>query len=291
MAVQAGRAALTASALPAADVRWVLHAGSGYQGSMGWPVHHYIQHGIVGPTGNALEIKQYCSAGLTTWIMAAGMLAIEGGAAICTGADNWAWGDRFAAYHAVGGEPFSDVAHATVLTRDAGFAAILGHGTASCPGQAEGWRTRDEFWQHASMDDYQDTYQRVIASRSIDAERDSRQMLAAAVRAALATAGLSPQYVTHFIPHGSASGEPYRSLAKAAGLPWSEELQANQLDQGYLTVSTQVAGLVHLAEAGLPTDAIVLLLAAEYHVSATAVVLHITRTPRIDADGDIRVVS
>ncbi|WP_229480400.1 hypothetical protein [Mycolicibacterium mageritense] len=291
MAVQAGRAAISASAVSSTDVRWTLHAGSGYQGPMGWPIHHGIQHGIVGNVGNALEVKQYCAAGLTTWIMASSMLSGDDGAVVCTGADNWSWGDRYATSRAAGGEPFSDVAHAVVLTGGDGFADILGYGTASCPGQARVWQTRESFWENASLDDYRAAYERAVAAHRPEDARDSLRMLVRAVRSALSAAALSPQYITHFIPHGTGSGEPYRTLADKIGLPWSEALYDYQVAQGYLAVSTQVAGLIHCAETGLKADSIVLLVAAEYQLSATAVVLRIRRTPQVSGDGDVRVMA
>jgi len=290
MAIQAGRAALTAAAVPPSDVEWLIHCGSGYQGSTGWPVHHHIQHGVIGQRGNAFEVRQLCAGGLTTWLMA-DRLAVGGSAVICTGADNWSWDDRFAASRSVGGDPFSDVAHAAVLSTRGGFAKILGTGTASCPEQAQLWQTRQAFWGHATMDDFRTTFARVAGSRTRDAARDSFEMLAHAAATALKEAQISPQYVTHFVPHGSRSGQTYRSLAKALGLPWAESLHQNNLDNGYLGVSTQAAGLMHLAQAGsLTTDSIVLLLAAEYQLSATAIVLRITRPPVVSIDGPVQTL-
>ncbi|OBB97175.1 hypothetical protein A5779_15580 [Mycolicibacterium peregrinum] len=272
-------------------MRWTLHAGSGYQGPMGWPVHHGIQHGVVGDAGNALEIKQYCAAGLTTWVMASGMLSADEGAIVCTGADNWSWGDRFATSRSVGGEPFSDVAHAAVLTGGDGFADILGYGTASCPGQAEVWQTRVGFWEPASLDDYQAAYRRALHCNTDENRRDSVRMLTRAVAQALSVARLRPEDITHFVPHSTASGEPYRILATKCGLPWSEALHEHQLGHGYLAVSTQVFSLMFFAETGLPTDSVVLLVAAEYQLSATAVVIRIKRSPNVYSDGDIKVMA
>jgi 3-oxoacyl-[acyl-carrier-protein] synthase III len=291
MAISVGREALRASERPPEDVRWVLHGGSGLQGSAGWPVHHHIQHGIVGANGNALEVKQYCSGGLTSWLLATGLL-VDDGVVVCTGADNWSWDDRFVAARAVGGEPFSDVAHAAVLSKDRGFAKIIGVGTASCAGQADVWQTRESFWEHATLEHYGDAYARAVASRTEGLTRDSFKMLTRAVTSALADARVSPQYVTHFVPHGSGSGEPYRTLAKAMDLPWSTSLYEHNLDSGYLGVSTQVAGVVHLIETGqLAADSIVLLLAAEYQLSATAMVMSVRRLPRLSQSGLVKVAA
>ena len=291
MAIRAGRAALAGAAVAPAEVEWVIHCGSGYQGSTGWPVHHHIQHGIIGRAGNALEIRQYCAGGLTSWAVAEGLVC-AGNAVICTGADNWSWEDRFATSRSVGGAAFSDVAHGAVLSSRQGFAKILGIGTASCPEQSWPWRTRDAFWEHATMADFRSAFSRVAGGGTPESMRDSYAMMCRAVSAALTNAHLSPQYVTHFVPHSSRSGEPYRSLARTVGLPWEESLHQNNLDHGYLGVSTQPAGLVQLAKEGtLGPDSIVLLLAAEYALSATAIVLHIASAPVVSIDGPVKCVS
>ena len=291
MAVQAGRAALGAAGARADQVRWVLHAGVGPQGSQGWPVHHHIQNGIVGCHGNALEMKQNCAGGLTSWLVASRLLDTAG-YSICTGADNWSWSDRLATCRTVGGEPFSDVAHATVISPGGGFAKLLGSGTASCPGLADDWRVHETFWENTNGGDFHDAYARATTARSEESTRASFRMFVCAARAALADARLSPQYVTHFVPQGSDSGQPFRLLTKSLGLPWSHELHQHTLDHGYLGASTHANGLVFLAEAGsLKADSIVLLLAAEYQLSATAIVLRVIRRPRAAVDGMARVIA
>ncbi len=287
MAVQVGQAVITAAALPLSDVEWVIHCGSGYQGSMGWPVHHHIQHGLIGSHGNALEVRQYCAGGLTSWLIADRLIG-SGDAVICTGADNWSWDDRFATSRSAGGEAFSDAAHGAVLSARGGFAKILGTGTASCPEQSQLWRTREAYWEQTTGTDFRAALVLAARSRTPGAVRDWFDMLVHAATKALKDAQISPQYVTHFVPHSSRSGEPYRSLARAIDLPWAESVHQNNLDHGYLGVSTQAAGLVHLAKTGsLRADSIVLLLATEYQVSATAIVLAITRPPVISVNGPI----
>jgi 3-oxoacyl-[acyl-carrier-protein] synthase III len=291
MAIQAGRAALAIAGTEPSDVAWVIHCGAGYQGSVGWPVHHHIQDGIIGRHGNAFELRQYCAGGLTSW-MVADPMACAGSTLICTGADNWSWDDRFVTSRSVGSGPFSDVAHAAVISPQSGFAKILGTATASCPDQSAAWRTREAYWEHAGRDDFRAAYSRAVSSRTSDANRDTFDMMLHATTTALTQTHLSPQYVTHFVPHSSGNGEPYRSVANAIGLPWMESLHQNNLDHGYLGVSTEVAGLVHLAESGeMQADSIVLLLAVECQLSATAVVLHIIRPPVVTVDGSIRTVA
>jgi 3-oxoacyl-[acyl-carrier-protein] synthase III len=291
MAVQAGKAAFAAADARVEHVQWLVHAGVGPQGSQGWPVHHHIQNGIVGCHGNALELKQNCAGGLTSWLLGARLLDDKTGYSICTGADNWSWSDRFANAKTGGGEPFSDVAHASVISYGGGFAKLMGSGTASCPDLADDWRVHETFWENTNADDFQRAYARATA-RSLDSIRESLRMFMRAIRAALADAKLSPQYVTHFVPQGSDSGQPFRSLANLTGLPWSNELHQHNLDHGYLGVSTHADGLLFLAQTGsLRSDSIVMLLAAEYELSATAVVLQVVRPPRVSADGVIQVIT
>ncbi|OBI09686.1 hypothetical protein A5714_19390 [Mycobacterium sp. E2462] len=291
MAVQAGKAAVAAAHTPVARVRWLVHAGVGPQGGQGWPVHHHIQNGVVGCHGNALELKQNCAGGLTSWLLAARLLD-DDGYSVSTGADNWCWSDRFATSKTVGGEPFSDAAHAVVISCGGGFAKLLGSGTASCPQMADDWQGRAGYWEAVDANDFQHVYSRLTATRSLDSMRESLRMFIRAIRAALADANVSAQYVTHFVPQGSDTGQPFRSLANLMGLPWSADLHQHTLDHGYLGVSTQADALVFLAQTGnLKPDSIVMLLAVEYELSATAMVLRVVRPPRVSTDGVMRVVA
>jgi 3-oxoacyl-[acyl-carrier-protein] synthase III len=290
MAVTAAAAALRATSVPPVDVAWLVHTGSGYQGANGWPVHHHIAGRVTGPHANAVELRQYCAGGLTSWLVADGLRGQ--GAAVCTAADNWSWTDRFAVSRRHGGEPFSDAAHAVVLSGQRGIAAVLGTGQASCPEQADQWRTRENHWEHTGPEHLRAAFVRAGAARDQAAAAASSAMVARAIGAALSAAHLSPQYVTHFVPHSSGSAQPYRHLADAMGLPWQPSVQEFYLDHGYLGASAAHAGLLHLAETGsLRTDSIVLMLAAEYTVSATAVVLRIITAPRVHRDGAVTVIS
>lgn len=291
MAVDAGRQALAASGSPAADVRWVVHSGSGAQGALGWPLHHAIQHGVVGAHGNALEIKQYCAGGLTAWMVGTGLVN-SGGVVLCTGADNWSFGDRFVTTRSRGGEPFSDVAHAAVLSRDGGFAKILGTGTASCAAQSDVWQTRDSYWEQATLEDFGVAFGRAAAARTEQRDRDSFAMIVGAITGALSDAGISSQYVSAFVPHSLGGGGLGRAVARATGLPWSSSLHSDYLEHGYLGVSTAAFGLVRLATSGaLAPAAIVVLLAVEYLLSATAVVLEVIRTPVLSESAGVRTIS
>ena len=141
------------------------------------------------------------------------------------------------------------------------------------------------------MADFRTTFSRVAGSRTPAAARDSFDMMVHAAATAMKESQISSQYVTHFVPHSSRSGEPYRSVAKVLDLPWAESLHQNNLDNGYLGVSTQAAGLTDLAKTrSLTRDSIVLLLAAEYQLSATAIVLRITCPPAVSIDGPIHTL-
>ena len=292
MAIHVGRATLTASSSTPSDIGWVIHCGSGYQGSAGWPVHHHVQEGIVGGHGTAFELRQYCAGGLTSWVVANSMASSDS-TVICTGADNWSWDDRFVISRSLGGPPLADVAHAAVISSRGGFAKILSTATASCPEQSEPWRTREAYWEYASRNDFRQAYSRAVGSRTPDANHDSFEMRVRAVTTALSDAHLSPQYVTHFVPHNSSgSGDPFRRVANAVGLPWAESLHRHNLDSGDLGVSTEVAGLMQLAKsAELQSDSIVVLLATTYSLCATAVVLRIIRPPVVRVDGVIHTAA
>ncbi len=292
MAVEVGKAALAAAEAGAEQVQWLLHTGSGPQGSQGWPIHHHIQNAIVGRNGNALELKQNCAGALTSWLVAAGLIDGDG-VSICTGADNWMWTDRLSVVRTSGGEPFSDAACAATIGLGKGFAKVLGSATASDPAPADDWRIGEPFWETTTTaEGFNRAYASATDARSEESKRESFRMFVAAVRGALADARLSPQYITHFVPQASDSGQPFRLLAKVIGLPWHVGLHEHNLDHGYFGVSTHVNGLVYLAETSdLKKDSIVLLLAAEYQMSATAIILRVTHPPRLSVDGIVRVIS
>lgn len=282
MAIEVGSAALTAAHALPTQVRWVLHAGASVQGAIGWPVHHHIQHGIVGTNGNALELRQYCAGGLASWVVAAGLLADDAGVVVCTGADNWSFGGRFVSSATTWGEPYSDVAHAEVLSSVEGFAAILGTGTTSLPGRAEQWRLRDNYWEHPTLADYATTYARVSSESTLRSAGETYRMVMEAVKSALADAEIKPTDITHFVPHPTGIGQPYLQIAKTMGLPWSDALYRYHLAHGYLGVSAGTAALIRLAESELLEEGnIILMVATEFQLSSTAVVLRIIRRPAL----------
>lgn len=291
MAIHAGHAAIDVTGLPRERVEWLLHSGTGPQASAGWPVHHYIKDEILGPYGNALEVKQHCAAGTTNWLLASRLLD-QGRAILCTAADNWSWGDRFVNSREQGGRPFSDVAHAAIIDSSVGFADLVGWGTAAQPGDAEIWHTRTNFWEATNEADFRAAYDRALNSSTRGSGRAFTGMLKRAIAAALAEASISPQYLTHFIPPTSGNGKPYRELAKSMDLPWSAALHEYGLTRGYLAGSGQASGLVHLAAGGaLKAGSLVMLLGVEYQCSATALIFHVTQAPEVHCIRDVKVTA
>lgn len=292
MAIDVGSAALAAAHALPDQVRWVVHAGAGVQGPLGWPLHRHIQHGIVGANGNALELRQHCSGGLASWVVAGGLLTDDAGVVVCTGADNWSFGGRFVSSASTWGEPYSDVAHAEVLSSSEGFAMVLGTGTASLPDRAEQWQLRENYWEHPTLADYATTYARVCSESTLRSAGQTYRMVTEAVESALADADIDPADVTHFIPHPTETGQPYLQIARTMGLPWSDLLYRYHLAHGYLSVSAGTAALIRLAELELLEEGnIVLMAAAELQLSSTVVVLQVTRRPALVVHDLITAVS
>jgi 3-oxoacyl-[acyl-carrier-protein] synthase III len=243
-------------------------------------MHHAVQSALLGSHGNAIEVRQFCAGGLTSWMLADRMRMADR-AVVCTAADNWSWTDRFALSRRIGGEPFADVASAAVIGAD-GFARILGSGNASRPEHAEGWRADDPFWTDLSKAQYTEIYGNALQSRDRAMTRSTTTMIGEAMMGALADAGLSAAEVTHFVPPSSRTGEPYRVLAHHFGLPWNDRLYQLHLEHGYLSVSAPAAGLVALARNGALSEGdVVLLTATEYNTSCTALAIRVVRTPSV----------
>lgn len=280
MAIQSGRPAVENCSIAPERFDWLIHTGSGPQGTRSWPAHHAIQSELLGSNGNALEVRQFCAGGLSSWLLA-DRLRFGDRAVVCTAADNWSWTDRFALSRNNGGEPGADLASAAVIGPD-GFAQILGYGNASCPEHAEAWRTDDRYWELQPNEEFSAVYARAVSSQTSSSVAALVKMIRNAMLFALDDAGVSPSDVTHFVPPSSRTGEPYRHLAGDIGLPWSDDLYRFHLEHGYLSVSAQAAALVRLAEAGsLAEGSTVLLTATEYNVSTTAMVLRILRSPEV----------
>jgi 3-oxoacyl-[acyl-carrier-protein] synthase III len=280
MAIESGLCAVESCRLEPERFDWLIHTGSGPQGTRSWPAHHAIQSAVLGSNGNALEVRQFCAGGLSSWLLAE-RLRTGDRAVVCTAADNWSWTDRFAVSRETGGEPGADLASAAVIG-PTGFAQILGSGNASRPEHAEAWRSDDRYWELQPNEEFRVVYARAVASQTSSSVSAMVEMIRDAMLLALDDAGVAPSEVTHFVAPSSRSGQPYRHLAGAIGLPWSEDLYRFHLEHGYLSVSAQAAALVRLAEAGLLTaGSTVLLTATEYNVSTTAMVVRIVRPPNV----------
>lgn len=280
MAIESGRPAVENCRIEPERFDWLIHTGSGPQGTRSWPAHHAIQAALLGSNGNALEVRQFCAGGLSSWVLA-DRLRYNDRAVVCTAADNWSWTDRFAVSRNNGGEPGADLASTAVLG-PTGFAQILGSGNASCPEHSAAWHSDDRYWELQPNEEFGAVYARAVASQTASSVAALIAMIRGAILLALDDAGVAPSEVTHFVPPSSRTGQPYRHLARTIGLPWSDDLYQFHLDHGYLSVSAQAAALVKLAEAGsLTAGSVVLLTATEYNVSTTAMVLRISRSPEV----------
>lgn len=289
MAIEAGRPAVENCSIEPDRFDWVIHTGSGPQGTRSWPAHHAIQAALLGSYGNAFEVRQFCAGGLSSWVLAQRLRHSER-AVVCTAADNWSWTDRFAVSRKHRGEPGSDLASAAVIGPD-GFAQILGAGNASCPEHAEAWFSDDRYWELQPNEEFRAVYARALSSQTSSSVSASIKMVANAIRLALDDAEVSPSEVTHFVAPSSRSGQPFRHVARRIGLPWSDDLYRFHLEHGYLSVSAQAAALVSLGKAGaLRVGSTVLLTATEYNVSATALVLRITRPPDVVSHDHVTTV-
>jgi 3-oxoacyl-[acyl-carrier-protein] synthase III len=280
MAIESGRPAVESCRIEPDRFDWLIHTGSGPQGTRSWPAHHAIQSALLGSNGNALEVRQFCAGGLSSWLLA-DKLRSGDRAVVCTAADNWSWTDRFAVSRSNGGEPGADLASAAVIGPD-GFAQILGSGNASCPEHAEAWRSDDRYWELQPNEEFSAVYARAVSSQTASSVAALIAMIRRAILLALDDAQVTPSELTHFVAPSSRTGQPYRHLARTIGLPWSDDLYRFHLEHGYLSVSAQAAALVRLAGSGLLTaGSTVLLTATEYNVSATAMVLQISRSPEV----------
>lgn len=289
MAIEAGRPAVENCRIEPDRFDWLIHAGSGPQGTRSWPAHHAIQLALIGSHGNALEVRQFCAGGLSSWVLAQRLRQPER-AVVCTAADNWSWTDRFAVSRENGGEPGADLASAAVIGPD-GFAQILGAGNASCPEHADAWFTDDRYWELQPNEEFRDVYARALSSQTPSSVTATVNMVRKAIQFALDDAEVPSSEVTHFVAPSSRTGQPFRHVGRTMGLPWSDELYQFHLNHGYLSVSAQAAALVSLSRGrGLQVGSTVLLTATEYNVSATALVLRITRSPEIVSEDHVTTV-
>lgn len=289
MAIESGRPAVEHCSIEPERFDWLIHTGSGPQGTRSWPAHHAIQSALLGANGNAFEVRQFCAGGLSSWVLAE-RLRHSDRAVVCTAADNWSWTDRFAVSRKDGGEPGADLASAAIIGPD-GFAQILGSGNASCPDHAEAWRSDDRYWELQPNEEFRVVYARAISTQTSSSVSALIKMIRKAIRFALDDAKVAPSEVTHFVPPSSRTGQPHRHLARVIGLPWNDDLYRFHLEHGYLSVSGQAAALVSLAKAGeLTVGSTVLLTATEYNVSTTALVLRITRSPEVITQDQVTII-
>jgi 3-oxoacyl-[acyl-carrier-protein] synthase-3 len=147
MAVQAARGAIARSGIDPAAISLILHASVYFQGLDFYPTASYIHHAAVGDhSALALEVKGVSNGGLCSLELAAAYLAAlpDRAAALVTTADNFCTPllDR---WQSATGMVMGDGASAMVLSRQRGFARILGLATVSDPTFESLHRGREPF--------------------------------------------------------------------------------------------------------------------------------------------------
>ncbi|MFF4227950.1 ketoacyl-ACP synthase III family protein [Streptomyces sp. NPDC001820] len=132
MAIEAARAALSASRHEPADIGIVLHSYTHHQGPDGWSAVHYILNNTVDRPVPAVEIKQGCLGMLAAVEVAANRLIANPthDAALITTGDNYSTPgvDRWRASSLF---VLADAGSAVVLSRRGGFAELLAIGSLS----------------------------------------------------------------------------------------------------------------------------------------------------------------
>ena len=289
MAIESGRPAVENCSIAPERFDWLIHTGSGPQGTRSWPAHHAIQSELLGSNGNALEIRQFCAGGLSSWLLA-DRLRFGDRAVVCTAADNWSWTDRFAVSRSNGGEPGADLASAAVIgPMDLPRSSVTA--TPAAPSTRRRGARMTDIGSSSPTKNFSAVYARAVSSQTSSSVAALVEMVRNAMLFALDDADVSPSDVTHFVAPSSRTGEPYRHLAGEIGLPWSDDLYRFHLEHGYLSVSAQAAALVRLAEAGaLAAGSTVLLVATEYNVSTTAMVVRMSRSPEVLSQQQVTTV-
>ncbi|MFD7735323.1 ketoacyl-ACP synthase III family protein [Kitasatospora phosalacinea] len=257
MAALAARVALRRADCPPQDVGLVLHASLYDQGHDLWAPASYVQRRALGELpvhAPAMEVKQVSNGGMASLELAAAYLraGTDRPAALLTSGDVFA-PPAFRRWTSDPGTVYADGGAALVLSREGGFAQLLGHFTASEP-RLEGMHRGDApFAPEASG-----------LRRVVDLDRCKREFLAGTGRAAavawvgggqrrtlvdgLASLGLDVGGVARFVlPHlggrrlAATYFQPFGIAPEQSTWPWSRSI-------GHLGGGDQFAGLAHLVE-------------------------------------------
>ncbi|MDL9936530.1 3-oxoacyl-[acyl-carrier-protein] synthase III C-terminal domain-containing protein [Gordonia sp. ABSL1-1] len=303
MAVQAGREAMLVSSVPTHCFRMLIHAGSVYQGSVMWPLHHYIQRHTIGDTGTALEIRQACSGGIAALQLAASALTAQrgAGAVLVTGADNHYWFDRFdwLRHHLAHNRSVAllgDAGHGIVVTNTGGFASLDSIATGSVPEFEEAFRLPGQQFPVSTSPPTPDEVRAVTAAAGRHPQW-LRVLSFTAARTALATAqqalddaGVTASDVTYYLPGFMAGAGIADLITRRLGVAVPDGLQDFGRTVGHLSVSDHAIGIAHLSELGLLRPGARLLIGATgFAASMAYAVITIHDQPRARLARPVRV--
>jgi len=269
MASLAARIALRRADCPPGDVGLVLHASLYDQGHDLWAPASYVQRRALGELPEhapAMEVRQVSNGGMASLDLAAAYLraGTDRPAALLTSGDVFC-PPGFRRWTSDPGTVYADGGAALVLSRQGGFARVLGRFAASEP-RLEGMHRGDAPFPPAGS----------APGRVVDLDRCKREFLAGTGRAAavawvgggqrrtladgLAALGLGVGDVARFVlPHlggrrlAATYFQPFGIDPERSTWPWSRSV-------GHLGGGDQFAGLAHLVETKqvAPGDRVVL---------------------------------
>ncbi|WP_157896299.1 hypothetical protein [Mycobacteroides chelonae] len=158
------------------------------------------------------------------------------------------------------------------------------------PELADEWKPHDRYWENIDLDQFGATLGGVMQGRNTSSTLEFATLALQVVNTALGRARIRGQDVSYFIPPpGAGSGGIYHRLASISGLPWTPSIQDFYLDHGYLAGAAQAAALIDLCDE-LHAGATVLMMATEYNVGCTAVILRIQSDPVRQNAGQVNAI-
>jgi 3-oxoacyl-[acyl-carrier-protein] synthase-3 len=258
MAARAARTATERAGIAAEDVGLVLHASLYDQGHDLWGPASYVQRAVLGEVREhapAMEVRQVSNGGMASLALAAAYLraGTERPAALLTSGDVFA-PPGFDRWRSDPGTVYADGGAALVLSREGGFARLLGQFLVSEPRLEGMHRTGAPFAPdgpgHRPVDlgGCQKAFLAAVGRGEAVGRLSGGQRRA--VHGALDALGLAVEDVDHFVlPHlGSRRMSatffgPFGIDPERSTWPWSRTV-------GHLGAGDQFAGLAWLAETG-----------------------------------------
>lgn len=288
MAVAAARLALERSGHRPEEIMGLLHSPVHHQGPEGWSASHYILHNTVDQPVTAMEVRQGCLGMLSTFRLAAGLLAGRSrrAAFLLTAADNFGtpnvdrW--RTSTHYLL-----SDGGSAVVLSRRGGFARLLAVETVSAPDAEILHRAGEPLFPPG-----------VTVGRELDIESRARywqeqwergitpptfhlgDLVAAAAKRTLDDAGLTVADIKRVAASGVIHPHVVHGILEPLGFTEEQSTWEFTRRLGHAGGTDQVAGLEHLLDRGEvgPGDR-VLLVSVTVGMEAGCAVVEIEGTP------------